>query len=233
MRHEKKRKRGGSSHDLEVTVPVTKWAKRNMEWWLRCFDDADGCPRFRCVQERITYRDAIEADACMEGFGGFIVVGATMYYFLGKWDEFELASFDSTEPKTLCINAFEMVTQKFMVYLGTSPTFPVQPPPLVGESILPKCDNGAAVTLKESYRARNEHLAQLLEDYDFITAKHAVRVFMVHIPGVLNKVSDILSREGVCPAFHDAVRNDFPCVKTRQDISNLLPEDVRSLSNVL
>ena len=55
MRHEKKRKRGGSSHDLEVTVPVTKWAKRNMEWWLRCFDDADGCPRFRCVQERITW----------------------------------------------------------------------------------------------------------------------------------------------------------------------------------
>ena len=94
-----------------------------------------------------------------------------MYYFLGKWDEFELASFDSTEPKTLCINAFEMVTQKFMVYLGTSPTFPVQPPPLVGESILPK------------YRARSEHLAQLLEDYDFITAKHSVRVFMVHIPG--------------------------------------------------
>jgi hypothetical protein len=65
LRHEKKRKRGGGSPDSEVTVPVTKWAIRNMQWWLRCF--ANGCPRFRCVQERITCRDAIEADACREG----------------------------------------------------------------------------------------------------------------------------------------------------------------------
>jgi hypothetical protein len=36
------------------------------------------------------------------------------------------------------------------------------------------------------------------------------------VPAVLNRVSDILSREGVCPAFHDAVRNDFPCVKKCQ-----------------
>jgi hypothetical protein len=56
---------------------------------------------------------------------------------------------------------------------------------------------------------------------------------MVHIPGVLNRASDILSREGVCQAFYDAVRKDFPHVQAFQDISSLLPAGVRSLDNVL
>ena len=183
--------------------------------------------------QHVTFKGDIEADACGDGYGGFIIVGTTLYYFLGKWTVDEMRSFESKEPKTLCINALEMATQKFMVYLGTAPDFPVQPAPLIGEVILPKCDNGTTVTLKESYRARSEHLAQLLEDYEFITAKHGVRVFMVHIPGVLNRASDILSRDGVCQAFYDAVRNDFPHVQKCQDISSLLPEGVRSLDNVL
>jgi hypothetical protein len=131
-----------------------------MEWWLRYFEN--GCPKVRCIQQHVTFKGDIEAGACGDGFGGFIIVGTKLYYFLGKWTADEIRSFDSKEPKTLCINALEMATHKFMVYLGTAPDFPVQPPPLVGEAILPKCDNDTTVTLKESYRARSEHLAQLL-----------------------------------------------------------------------
>jgi hypothetical protein len=138
----------------------------------------------------------MEADACRAGFGGFLIAGTAMYFFHGKWTVDEINSFDSTEKGTLNINALKMATQYFLLYFGVSDKFPVQPPPLVGKTIMPKCDNDTTVVLKMSYRARSEHLAVLLEDYDSLSAKHSVRVFMVHIPGVLNTASDELSRVG-------------------------------------
>jgi hypothetical protein len=96
LRHERKRKRGGDDDQCEVRVPVTKWAKRNMEWWLRYFEN--GCPKVRCIQQHVTFKGDIEADACGDGYGGFIIVGTTLYYFLGKWTEDEIRSFESKEP---------------------------------------------------------------------------------------------------------------------------------------
>jgi hypothetical protein len=90
-----------------------------------------------------------------------------MYYFFGTWSVDELVSFESEEPRTLNINAFEMATQHFAVYLGTLPALGA---PLANQVIMPKCDNETSVVLKESYRAHNEHMASLLEDYDHTTA---------------------------------------------------------------
>ena len=57
---------------------------------------------------KVTYRGDLEADACGLGFGGFFTAGATMYYFFGTRSVAELISFESEEPGTLNINAFEM-----------------------------------------------------------------------------------------------------------------------------
>jgi hypothetical protein len=170
----------------------------------------------------------MEADACRAGFGGFLIVGTTMYYFAGKWTPEEIASFDSKEKGTLNTNALEMATQYYLLYFGVSDKSPVQPPPLVGQAIMPKCDNDTTVVLKGSYRARNEHLALLLEDYDSLSANHSMR-----IPGVLNTASDELSRVGVYEAFFNAVRTDFPFIVDLQDVSELLPPSIRSLENLL
>ena len=74
----------------------------------------------------------MEADACRAGFGGFLIVDTTMYFFHGKWTVDEIKSFESTEKGTLNINALEMATRYFLLYFGVSDEFPVKPPPLVG-----------------------------------------------------------------------------------------------------
>ena len=153
-----------------------------------------------------------------------------MYFFFGVWSVLELVSFDSDEPNTLNINALEMVTQHFAVYLGTLPELGA---PLADQVIMPKCDNETTVILKESYRARNEHLATLLEDYDHTTALHRVSVQMTHLAGVLNRVSDILSRERASAAFFARARIDFPHITSFQDVSLLLPVHIRSLAKLL
>jgi hypothetical protein len=56
---------------------------------------------------------------------------------------------------------------------------------------------------------------------------------MVHIPGLLNRASDILSREGVTELFYSTAAQDFPFVRTFQDISSRLPAEIRSMSNLL
>ena len=84
-----------------------------------------------------------------------------------------MASFNATGEKTLNINVFELVTQHMLIYTGVIPALGA---PFVGHTIMPKCDNEISVVLKESYRARNEHMAVILEDLDHLTAQHRVCV---------------------------------------------------------
>jgi hypothetical protein len=236
LRHQstgKRRSSGGSADNTphllaENSVGLTFWTLRNIRWWLEFY--ANGSPRVRCIMPKVTYRGDLEADACGLGFGGFFTAGSTMHYFFGTWSVDELESFESEEPKSLNINALEMATQHFAVYLGTLPALGA---PLANQVIMPKCDNETSVVLKESYRARNEHMASLLEDYDHTTALHNVTVQMTHLAGVLNRVSDLLSRERASAAFFARVRIDFPHITSLQDVSHLLPDSIRSLAKLL
>jgi hypothetical protein len=226
-----KRKHGeadGEDTPTADSVPITQWARRNMQWWLKYYES--GSPRTLCVAPRVTFRGDIEADACGIGYGGFFIVGHTMFFFAGLWSTAEVASFNATGEKTLNINVFELVTQHMLVYTGVIPALGA---PFVGHTIMPKCDNEISVVLKESYRARNEHMATILEDLDHLTAKHRVCVQMVHISGVNNRVSDILSRDGVCAAFYAQVATDFPVVTAFQNVTDMIPTEVRSLSKLL
>ena len=76
-------------------------------------------------------------------------------------------------------------------------------------------------------------MASLLEDYDHTTALHRVTVQMTHLAGVLNRVSDLLSRERASAAFFARVRIDFPHITSLQDVSHLLPDSIRSLAKLL
>jgi hypothetical protein len=186
LRHRRgspKRKRGDAESLWEVdSVPITHWARRNMRWWLKYYES--GSPRSLCVAPRVTFRGDIEADACGIGYGGFFIVGHTMFFFAGLWSTVpsEVASFNATGEKTLNINVFELVTQHMLVYTGVIPDLGA---PFVGHTTMPKCDNEISVVLKVSYRARDEHMAVILEDLDHLTAQHRVCVQMVHISGVL------------------------------------------------
>jgi hypothetical protein len=191
-----------------------------------------GSPRSLCVTPRVTFRGDIEADACGIGYGGFFIVVHTMFFFAGLWSSAEVASFNDTGEKTLIINVFELVTQHKYAGVHTG-TVPALGAPFVGRTIMPKCDNEISVVLKESYRARNEYMAVILEDLDLLTARHHVCVQMFHISGVNNRVSDILSRDGVCAAFYTQGATDFPVVTAFQNVTDMIPTEVRSLSKLL
>jgi hypothetical protein len=156
--------------DIKEMVPVTKWAKRNAAWWLAYFEN--GSPRECCLWPKVTFKGAIEADAALAGYGGFYIVDTTMYYFLGKWNAEEMASFESEVEGSLNINTFELATQKFVLYLGQDV--------FEGHVILPKCDRDTSVVLHESHKARNEAMALLLEEYDAIAGAKAIEA---HIHG--------------------------------------------------
>ena len=98
---------------------------------------------------------------------------------------------------------------------------------------MPECDNDTTVVLRESFKARNESMAVLLEEYDQIAAADAIVSHMTHIPGLVNTTSDILSREGEGSEFHAAVANDFPLVTQKINVSEELPAPIRSLSSLL
>jgi hypothetical protein len=210
-----------AKRDGPRSVPVTRWAKRNASWWKRYLERA---PREYCFMPKVTYPGDLEADACGTGYGGFYTVGDVMYYFHGRWSAEEVASFESKDPLTLDINTLELSTQYFLLYLAADD--------LAGHVIMPMCDNHTSVILMESFKARSTHLAVLLEDYDQLAARHTMSVQMCHIPGVDNRVSDILSRDGVCPAFYAAVRSDFPSIKRVQDVSAGI-KDIRSLARIM
>jgi hypothetical protein len=224
------RKRGKLSVRAHTTasgdgqVPLTRWAKRNISWWQKYL--SVGSREF-CFMPKVTYPGDIEADACGHGFGGFFTVGTIMYFFAGTWSEAEKASFDSKAPLTLDINTLELelATQLFLLYLGIDA--------FRSHTTIPKCDNDTSVVLKNSYKARSTHLARLLEDYDHLSATNNVNVQMVHISGVINLVSDILSGDGVCTAFYEAVKSDFPFVTSVQNVSSRLPATIRSLSHIM
>jgi hypothetical protein len=76
-------------------------------------------------------------------------------------------------------------------------------------------------------------MASLLEDYDHTTTLHNVTVQMTHLAGVLNRVSDLLSRERASDAFFARARIDFPHITSFQDVSHLLPDSIRSLAKLL
>ena len=98
---------------------------------------------------------------------------------------------------------------------------------------MPECDNDTSVELKTSFKARNEAMALLLELIDNIEAEEGIESHMVHIPGVVNRVSDTLSREGVTSVFFSHVKRDFPHIRHLQDVSGSLTAEVRSLHSLL
>ena len=118
-----------------------------------------------------------------------------------------------------------MATQLFVLFLGR--LF------FASHVIMPKCDNDTCVVLRDSNKARNEAMASLLESYDDVAADEAIESHMVHIPGVINKTSDILSREGESDLFYSTVALDFPSVRRFQDLSDQLPASIRSLSKLI
>ncbi len=69
-----------------------------------------------------------------------------------------------------------------------------------GKSVRCQCDNAAVVAIINTGTSKNERAMHLMQSACFFLARHDVRVWAEHIPGVENRSADALSRND-CTSF--------------------------------
>ncbi len=63
-----------------------------------------------------------------------------------------------------------------------------------GKRIVVKCDNASSVWVINTGKTRDDFMQSSMRELAFITARHEFEVKAVHVPGVSNRISDILSK---------------------------------------
>ena len=74
-------------------------------------------------------------------------------------------------------------------------------PPWAGKRILVQCDNEVSVVVINSGRTRDKFLQACLRELHFIAAVHEFEIRGIHIPGILNRIPDALSRWSLGPQY--------------------------------
>ena len=84
-----------------------------------------------------------------------------------------------------------------------------------------KCDNAAVVQVLNSVTTRDPMLAAIVRNIWYETALHNIQFKLVHLPGVLNKCADLLSRwdlRGNLQQLHVLVANPRWCNVTPEHL---------------
>ncbi len=66
-----------------------------------------------------------------------------------------------------------------------------------GKRIVVQCDNEASVWVINTRKTRDDFMQSSMRELAFITARQEFEVKAVHVPGVSNTISDILSRSEI------------------------------------
>ena len=119
--------------------------------------------------------EILSTDACLEGCGG---------WFLGRY-------FHAQFPEKLCsqklhINALELVTIMVAVRLWA--------PHFHGRRMTILCDNASSVQVLNKGVTKDGFQANCLREIAFMASKNEFSIRARHVPGVENRITDLLSR---------------------------------------
>jgi hypothetical protein len=196
------------------TVRVTRWCQRNIKWWQRLFllvpEPLD------MLLPKVTVRHPCQGDASGLGFGGLIIVDDTIYYFFGAGTAREKAFLAD---HTLNVNLTEALTQCWMLELFAEH--------LAGHVVNLECDNLVSVTLLHEHRSRTLAASLILERIELIAARNRTDPQFSHIAGVINRLSDELSRKGDTFKFRTETTTAYPNARRFCDVSSHLSQDQR------
>jgi hypothetical protein len=155
-------------------TPIPLESQSDIAWWERFLPSYSGVSMMYI--ERWSKPDSVLAsDACLEG--------------CGAWSGKEV--FHASFPRfiirlNLHINALEL--------LGIVVALKVWGYKLRGKRMLVKCDNQTSVAVVNSGRAKDKFLQDCLRELAYISAIGEFEIRAVHIPGVQNRIPDLLSR---------------------------------------
>lgn len=155
-------------------VPIEPDIKNDMEWWLRFLSQFNGVSMM-AIADWFEPDEVVATDACLVGCGGI----AGREYFHSPFSGF-------IQTQSLSINCLELLTIMVALKLW-SHTFK-------GQRILIYCDNQASVHLLNAGSSKIVFSQACLREITFLAATLQFEIKAIHLPGVQNRVPDLLSR---------------------------------------
>jgi hypothetical protein len=178
----------------------------DIKWWLRYL------PRFNGIS-LISYEtwsqpdQLIASDACLVGCGAT----CGKEFFHSEFPSFIVA-------ECLHINALELLSLVVAIRLWAGN--------LKGKMLTVLCDNEATVWVINTGKTRDTFMQRCLRELCYISATNDIQLFAKHIPGVDNRIPDMLSRWTVSDALkenfiHNELKNFNNSVKICDDLFDI------------
>ncbi len=196
----------GLPRDREVKLDLE--VQKDFRWWAEFLPLYNGVSML--PMEDWSEPDAVLAtDACLAGCGG--VSGGCFFH----------ATFpEAISKQGLHINALELLTLTVALKLWG--------PQLKGERIVVLCDNMASVQVLNSGASRDQFSQACLREVCWHAARHQFEVRGRHIPGVSNRLPDLLSRW----TLGDRIQQEFMSLTANSGLEEtVLSEELFSFSH--
>ena len=157
---------------------LTAEFRKDLMWWRHFLREYNGQSMINTAQWT-SLDEVFSTDECLTGCGGLFDV----YYFHAVFPSF-------ISEQTLDISLLELLTIVIALKLWGARW--------AGLRLTVRCDNEAAVTVVNTGRCRNSFMNSCLREICYIAAIYEFEVRAVHVPGVFNKLADVLSRWDSC-----------------------------------
>ena len=149
-------------------------AKADIQWWVVALDLFHGTTQFNCDAPLPSHE--FSTDACLTGGGAHYLTE----WFHVNWQE------DFPEFVGAHINVLELKSVEIAAELWGERWR--------GSHILLRSDNSATVSAVNKGTSRSCEMLQMAKSLFWLSVKHGFKLSAVHIPGILNVLSDHLSR---------------------------------------
>jgi len=148
----------------------------------------------------------LSTDACLTGAGGWC---GNMF--------FSCAFPKAVLVKDFHINVLELLTILVALRLWGDK--------FSGSRLQLYCDNDASVVIINSGKTRDKEMLRILREILFIGATHGFQIRAVHLPGVVNRKADFLSRAASNPSIRITEVMDSDSVRCEVHDSDFLVID--------
>lgn len=163
-----------------ITYKVPLEALRDIRWWNHTLEIFEGTSLMWL--ESFEEPDVVvAADACMEAAGGTYSPGGS-----GEVREFYRCQFPEHIRRNAAIAFLELWALILMLKIWG--------PVLRGKKVVAHCDNEAVANLVNSGRAREKNMQDGLREVCFLAAQWDFEIICRYLPGVQNRIPDLLSR---------------------------------------
>ena len=149
-------------------IKITEDFKQDLNWFNTFLSVYNGVSFFHHNPSKI-----VHLDACPYGLGGI---------------------FDSQVFALPLAQEYRHVNIAYLEMLNTLVVLKVWHSQWAGLKVLIKCDNQAVVSVLNSGRSRDQVLAEYARNIFLRTSTFNIDLKVVHVPGKLNDVADLLSR---------------------------------------